>query len=134
MKRGPQAGGSAGTDFEAKARLSWGGDVPDWVEELAKLAGRASAKVAAERIGYSIAVVSNVIANKYPGDLGRVEEKVRGALMGATVSCPVLGEIGRDVCLDEQKKPFSASSSIRAKLYRACRAGCEHARLKREAS
>jgi hypothetical protein len=73
-----------------------------------------------------------VFANAYTGDLARVEAKVRGALMGATVVCPILGEIGRDVCLDEQKKPNTGASSIRSKLYRACRAGCPHSRISRE--
>lgn len=116
------------TDFLANAKAAWGGALPDWVAELAAEATRTSGKAAAKRIGYSGAVVTQVCGNKYPGDIERVAEKVRGALMGAVVVCPVLGEIGRDRCLDEQKQPFSASSANRARLYRACRAGCPHSR------
>jgi hypothetical protein len=134
MNRGPHPGARAPVDFLAKAQGAWGAALPDWVRELAEEAMRNSATAVARRIGYSPAVISHVLAATYPGDLARVEAKVRGALMGATVVCPVLGEIGRDRCLDEQKMPFSAASSIRSKLYRACRSGCPHSRLGREAS
>lgn len=132
MKRGPAAGGRSKTDFLAKVQAVYGDDLPDWVEELAIQATSTSAVMTAKKIGYSPAVLSHVFANAYSGDISRVEEKVRGALMGATVICPVLGEIGRDNCLDQQKRPFSATSSIRSKLYRACRSGCSHSRLKED--
>lgn len=113
-----------------KAGGAWG-EPPDWVRELADLADREGLRTAAKRIGYSASTVSMVLANRYgDGDMARVEEKVRGALMGVVVECPVLGAIGRDVCLDWQQKPFAATSSRRMQMYRACRAGCPHARLK----
>jgi hypothetical protein len=129
MKRGPAAGRRSKTDFAAKAVAAWGDALPDWVAELARYASETSGTLAADAIGYSPAVVTHVIGNAYKGDLARVEDKVRGALMGMVVACPVLGEIGRNRCLDEQKTPFSASSSIRSKLYRACRSGCPHSRI-----
>lgn len=132
MKRGPAAGAKTKVDFAAKALAAYGDALPDWVEELAAEATATSLKAAAKKIGYSDAVLSHVFSGSYSGDLARVEEKVRGALMGVTVMCPVLGEIGRDHCLDQQKMPFSATSSIRSKLYRACRSGCPHSRLKKE--
>lgn len=127
--RGPRAGRPSSVDFVATAQAAWGRTLPDWVDELAREASRTSGTLAAAKIGYSPAVVTHVIRNSYKGDIGRVAEKVRGALMGVTVSCPVLGDIGRDRCLDEQKKPFSATSSVRSRLFRACRAGCPHSRL-----
>lgn len=132
MKRGPATGAKTKVDFTAKALAAYGDALPDWVEELAVEATATSLKAAAKRIGYSDAVLSHVFSGRYAGDLARVEEKVRGALMGATVQCPVLGEIGRDHCLDQQRMPFSATSSIRSKLYRACRSGCPHSRIKKE--
>ena len=117
-------------DFLADARAAWAGELPDWVEELAKEATRTSASATARKIGKSVGLVSNVIHNKYGADLAGVEGTVRGALMGAVVMCPVLDEITRDVCLEEQKKPFVATSSIRTRLWRACRAGCPHSRIK----
>lgn len=126
MNRGPLPGTATGADFLAKARASWG-DPPDWVIALAGEANRTTLKAAADRIGYSAPVVSDVIGNKYRGAIDRVEERVRGALMGLTVDCPILGDIGRDRCLDEQKEPFRATSAMRARLWHACRGGCPNA-------
>lgn len=111
------------------ARAAWGDELPGWVETLAEEAGRTTGADVARRIGYSDAVVSSVIARKYKGRLDNVEARVSGALMGVTVDCAVLGEIARDRCIDEQGRPFSSSSSVRARLYRACRGGCQHARI-----
>lgn len=104
-----------------KARKAWGKDLPDWVEALASECDRSSGKKAADLIGYTNGVVSQVIAAKYPGDMARVKDKVRGALMGATVMCPVFGELGRDQCLDEQKKGNTFTSEARGRCYRTCR-------------
>jgi hypothetical protein len=117
-------------DFVAKVGTAWNGKQPPWVEELARFATENSQTKAAKLIGYSQAVVSHVFANTYQGDMSRVEAKVRGALMHETVGCPVLGDIGRDRCLDEQGKKFAATSSLRVKLFHACRSGCPHSRLK----
>jgi hypothetical protein len=119
------------TTYADKARAAWDANLPDWVLVLAEEADRTTGAAAAARIGYSAAVVSSVIVRSYRGDLGRVEAKVRGALMGDTVDCDVLGEITRDRCLDEQKKGFASTSSVRARLYRACRGDCPHTRIKR---
>lgn len=128
-RRGPASGQKTRTDYLTTVMVAWKGKAPDWVIELAAEATRTSGVMAAKKIGYAGAVVTQVCRNKYPGDLSRVEAKVRGALMGETVTCPVLGDIGRHRCLDEQKMPFSAASSIRAKLFRACRNGCPHSRI-----
>jgi hypothetical protein len=119
-------------DFLAKARAAWADKLPDWVEALAIEANRTNSARTAKRIGYSGAVLSHVFANNYPGDIARVEAKVRGALMSAIVTCPIVGEIGLDRCLDEQKMGNTGASSIRAQLYRACRGGCPHSRIKPE--
>lgn len=120
MSRGPQPGRKTKVDFLAIACASWGNTLPDWIAELARFASSTSGATAAKRIGYSQAVISHVVRASYAGDMRRVEDKVRGALMGMKVTCPVVGEIGRDRCLDEQKKPRSATSSIRSKLWRNC--------------
>jgi hypothetical protein len=115
--------------FVSKAQTAWGDPLPDWIGELAKLADAEGLAGAAGRIGYSRSAISNVLAGKYPGDLGRISGMVRGALMSATVTCPVLGEIGRDRCLTEQREPFRATSAFRAQLYHACRGGCPYSSL-----
>jgi hypothetical protein len=123
----------AKVDYLAKAKSAWGDKPPDWIEELANEADRTTAAAASKRIGYSGAVISYVLSKSYPGDVARVEAKVRGALMGLTVDCPIVGEIGRDRCLDEQRMSNTGASSIRAKLYRACRSGdCPHSRINQE--
>lgn len=120
------------TDFLANAREAYGEALPEWVEALAIEANRTTGAAAGRRIGYSGSVVTSVCKATYAGDIGAVEAKVRGALMGATLECPVLGEIGRDRCLDEQKKRHVATSAVRTALFHACRSGCQHSRLKSE--
>ena len=117
------------TDFVGNARACWGKALPDWVAALARECARGSASGVAQRLGYSVAVVSSVVRCNYRGDLGKVEAKVRGAFMGEVLECPVLGEIARDRCIAEQGRKFVGSSAVRAKLFRACRAGCAHSRL-----
>jgi hypothetical protein len=134
MNRGPKPGAGRNGDTRSmaeKALAGWAGGVPDWVAELAALADREGLRGAEKRIGYSASAISTVINGRYAGDVARVEEKVRGALMGVVVTCPVLGEIGRDQCLDWQKKPFAATSSVRVAVWQACRGGCPHARRER---
>lgn len=128
MIRGPSPG-STSVDHVAKARSAWGVDLADWVIALAEAAQATSQRVAGERIGYSAATVSEVISKRYRGDLGKLEQMVRGALMGATVMCPVLDEIGRDQCRREQTTPFRATNSTRARLRRACRT-CQNREVK----
>jgi len=120
------------TDFLANARKGWGETPPDWIVRLAEECERTSASDVARRLGYSVAVISGVVLASYKGDVGKVEAKARGAYMGELVDCPILGEIERDRCISEQNHRHAATSANRARLYRACRNGCEHSRLKRE--
>lgn len=120
--------------YVAKARAAWGNDIPAEVTMLAEEAERTTADKVAKRIGYSGAVVSQLISNKYPGDVERVKAKIRGALMNAMVRCPAVGEIALDYCLDQQKMPNTGASSVRALIYRNCRGlgvpRCIHSRIK----
>jgi hypothetical protein len=116
--------------FLANAREAYGDALPDWVEVLAKEADRTSGAATAKRIGYSGSVVTSVCKGAYGGDLGSVEAKVRGAFMGSVVNCPIMGEIPRDRCMNEQAKRHIGTSELRTALFHACRGGCEHSRLK----
>lgn len=118
--------------FADKAAGAWGQGLSDEVRELATYADANSAAAAAKLIGYSPAVVSCVFAATYKGDMPAVIERIRGALLGHTVVCPVLGEIGRNLCIVEQGRPFATSNSARARVYRACRSGCPNSRLRPE--
>jgi hypothetical protein len=128
MNRGPRPGSTI-VDYVAKARAAWGADAPDWVLVVARKAEEVGQAAAGDLIGYRASTISEVISKKYRGDLGRVEQMVRGALMSATVMCPVLDEIGRDLCIQEQSAPFRATNSTRARLRRACRT-CQHREVK----
>lgn len=133
MNRGPAPGrGGDSRSFAEKAATAWAGAAPDWVVALASLADRDGLRGAGRRVGYSASAISTCLANRYRGDLRRVEESVRGALMGESVDCPALGAIGRDQCLAWQRKPFAATSSARVAVYRACRGGCPHSQLKED--
>lgn len=131
MRPGPQKGSPApGLSFVEKAMLAWAPQMPDWIEALAGLADTHGLAGAGKAIDYSGSLVSSVLNGKYAGDLARVEEKVRGALLGEEVDCPRLGEMSRNICLAWQEKPFAATSSLRVEMYHACRGGCPHSKLK----
>ena len=111
----------------AAAREAWGDDAPDWVIELAAECDRVGQRKAAERIGLSASVVNETVRNRYKGRSDNVASRVRGALMGAKVQCPVVGEIGRHRCLANQTKPFSDANPTSVALHREC-PKCKHFR------
>ncbi len=98
--------------------------IPDapWVAALREEVSRSTVTATAKVIGYSPAVVSQVLAGCYRGDLRRVESAVSGALMGATVDCPVVGELPRNRCVEYQRRAgdFAATNPLRVALSRAC--------------
>ncbi len=111
------------------AEAAWGLDAPDWIMALAEACDRlGSQRAAADALGYSPAVVNQVLRNTYRGDMRKVEDKVRGAFLGETVACPVLGALTKDRCRENQALPFAATNSVRVRLWRACRGGCPHAK------
>jgi len=81
-----------------KARRCWGADVPDWIEGMARACMASSQNKVAKRMGYSGSLVSSVLANRYAGDMTRVEEVYRGAFERAVVDCPALGDLAMDRC------------------------------------
>lgn len=104
----------------AIATAAWGLDLPEWVQVLAEHCDRDGQRVTAARIGMSASVVTETLSRKYKGRVDRVAERVKGALMGATVDCPVLGELARDTCMAKQQLPFAATNPERVQLWRAC--------------
>lgn len=105
-----------------KARKAWGDAAPDWVQVLAEAcdARGSSQSAVATRLGISSAAVNQVLANAYVGRVDKIEARVKGQLMGVTVSCPVLGEISRRKCLDSQSPTRGATNELRVELRRAC--------------
>ena len=102
---------------------------PDWIIALDDEVKRTSQRRAARRIGYAGTTVSQVLSGSYGGNVAHVKAAVEGAFMGAKVTGPVLGEIRRDQCLKEQRRPLVPTNPERVKLYRACRSGCPHSHI-----
>lgn len=106
----------------SRAREAWGDDIPAWVLALAAACDDTSQAKAGVRIGYSPATISLVIKHAYRGDLTRVEQAVRGAWMGDTVSCPgMLAEMPAHECVAWQRKPYDASNHQTVRMFAACR-------------
>jgi DNA transposition AAA+ family ATPase len=101
----------------------------EWIARLRAECGRTSQTAVARKIGYSPTVVNRILKGNYEGDLQAVQKAIEGALMGATVNCPVLQEIAANRCLEIQNQPFAATNPERVRLYRACRDGCPNSRL-----
>lgn len=117
-------------DNVAKAQAAWGNDMPDWIIALAEACNAETQAAVARKLSYSGSTVSQVLSNTYQlGDMARVEAIVRGALMAENISCPVIGDMGRDVCQGWQKRPFSTASANAVRMYQACRNGCPHSRI-----
>lgn len=110
-----------------KARRLWGKNIPDWVEGLAKACMASSQNKVAKAMGYSGSLISTVLANKYPGDLERVEAVYRGIYERAVVECPEQGEMTLNVCRDWRSKlsKFNPANSQNVMMFRACRI-CPH--------
>ena len=121
------------TDFVANMRKGWGDNPPEWVAALAAECDRIGATEVGKRLGYTVAVISGVVLANYKGSYSKVEALVKGVYLGATVECPVLGEIERDRCEREQAFKHFGTSALRTRIYNACRSGCPNSRLKKEA-
>ncbi len=117
-----------------RAVSGWGPALPDWIAELARSCDDSSQNKVAKRIGYSAAVISQVLSHTYRGSMITVEQKVRGALMQETLECPVMGELSKDTCINNQRlaaRGVIATSSMRSRLYHSC-PDCIHSQSKRK--
>lgn len=98
----------------------WGAHPPEWIVTLAEACDRSSQGKVADLLGVSSTQINQALHNNYAGRMDKLEQRVRGELMKATVDCPVLGEISTRKCLDEQQRPFSSTNSLRLQLFRTC--------------
>lgn len=113
------------SDPVQKARDSWaaqGKALPAWVLGLAEQCARSSQRRVADRMGISAAVVSNIIAAKYPGDMQGMEDRYRGAFEMETVRCPALGDLTLDRCREWRKKSkrLISANARNVTMFRAC--------------
>jgi hypothetical protein len=109
-------------------------DAPDWVRTLATACDEQGQATVARELGVSATLVSQVRRGLYGrggrhGDLSKVEQRVRGRYLGATILCPVKGQISAAECLANQKLPLITTNRSRVALYQACRSGCPNSRL-----
>ena len=94
----------------------------DWLEALRRACAAPSSQAAiARRLGVSSTMVSLALKGAYIGNLTRLEALVRGTLMSETLICPVLEQITKRRCLDEQTRPFAPTNPQRVQVYKACR-------------
>lgn len=105
-----------------KARAAWGAEIPEWVEALAAECAATSQNRVAKRLGRSATLVSNVLANKYEGDMEAVEDLFSGVFLSARVECPALGLIPINECRQwrEKARQFVNVNALRVRMYRAC--------------
>lgn len=96
-----------------------------WLDLLRNAVSGASLRKVGERIGYSPAVVSTVLAGTYKGNLQAVQKAVEGALMGAVVDCPVIGELELQRCVEHQRATFRSTNPTAVQLHRTCPT-CQH--------
>lgn len=111
-----------------KAQRAWSDCVPDWVLALADGCDRSSQNKIAQRLGVSASLVSGVLSASYAGDMARIEDLVRGALMREQLECPILGSIGKQVCRKWRARAgaFSGANSLNITMYKACNRCPQH--------
>lgn len=103
-----------------------------WLDVLRQACADSSQAAVAKRLGVSASMINQALKGAYKGDLSRLQGLVEGAYLHQTVHCPVIGEIGLDVCLRHQAEPFKPVNPMRVKLFRACRSGCPNSKIPKE--
>ncbi len=100
---------------------AWGSPLPAWIQVLAEECDRTSQGKTAARLKRSPTVINQALKKTYTGRLDDLEQRVRGELMGETVSCPILAEITKRECLDHQARGYESTNATRVRLFQACR-------------
>lgn len=99
-----------------------------WLEVLREQVALNGQRPVAEKLGVSNTVISQVVNEKYPGDMTRIQALVESVYMSKSVLCPVLGEIAWHSCQMHQKNTKTGNPT-KLRLYRACRSGCKNSDL-----
>lgn len=92
----------------------------DRLNLLRRAVGETSQAEAARAIGYSPAVVSQVLSGTYRGDVAAVLERVAETYGAETIVCPVCGVIPLGRCAENRRKPFSSANPQSVRLARVC--------------
>lgn len=93
-------------------------DVLAALEQAVKECG--TQRVVANRLGISNTVVNQLLRGRYMGDVEKQAERIRGEFMSEFVTCPVMGQLGRQHCLEYQTRPLVMTNPLRVALHRAC--------------
>lgn len=105
------------TAFEA----AFGSSV-DWLSALRAECERTTASRAAARIGVSPATVSQVLSGQYRADTRRIARRVRGALLGEMVECPVALAMPLHRCQEIQdRKAGAGGNPIYMRAWMCCK-------------
>ncbi|OUR62027.1 hypothetical protein A9Q74_06140 [Colwellia sp. 39_35_sub15_T18] len=100
-----------------------------WLEVLRQQVAESGQPKVAKMLGVSTACISQVVNEKYPGDMQRIEKLVEGAFLQRCVNCPVLGELALHECMQHQARKGISSNPLYMQLYKSCRSGCPHSSL-----
>jgi len=100
-----------------------------WLEVLRQQVAEHGQPKVAKMLGVSTACVSQVVNEKYPGDMSRIEKLVEGAFLQKCVNCPVLGQLPLHECMKHQARKGISSNPLYMQLYKACRSGCPYSSL-----
>lgn len=103
------------------AQENWDPIVPDFIIRLATFCDENTQTAAAKKIDYSSAVVSQLLRNKYGGNMEKVETKVTNIFRNKFAECPLLGRIPIDICLAHARKPYTPLNPILIAQFKACR-------------
>lgn len=111
-------------DYSYLVAAFWGAEAPDWVHVLAAECQRSSQTAVAKRLEVSLTMVNQTLRQKYPGDLSRIEDLVRGHYMAAVVDCPAKGQIAANVCRmwRDRSQHLVPVNHERVLMFRACAA------------
>lgn len=91
-----------------------------WFIALKQALETQSQATVAGQCGISGTAVNQVLKGNYPGSITNVSEKVKGALLKESVSCPVLDTITTDICASHRNKGFMPNNPMRVSLFKAC--------------
>ena len=87
-----------------------------WIKELQQKVEQLGRRKVESDTGYSRTTLSQLLNNKYPGNMPAMEQLFKNAYSQQIVVCPVLSEITVARCNNEQNKPFSASNPTRLRF------------------
>lgn len=112
------------SDRTVIAKDAWG-TIPDWLEALISACDKqgGSQNKVAKALGRAPAVISEVLRNRYKGDMADFESRVRDVFCEEQIICPALDIISTADCLhwrDEAAELKTGPHMVR--MYRACRA------------